>query len=87
MNNRESLPALAEEGSLAPLEPYLAAAKLAPTQLVDMDVAVCRWAGTAYGLPVLTAGANGITFANATYLAEAGLSADRLPDTWPSTPA
>jgi multiple sugar transport system substrate-binding protein len=83
MNNREFLPALAEEGTLEALEPYMAAAKVTPGQFVDLDIKMCQWTGKTYGLPVLTAGANGITHYNATHLREAGLSPDRLPATWP----
>ena len=83
MNNREYLPALANEGTLEPLEPYMAAAKITSNQFLDLDVKMCQWTGKTYGLPVLTAGANGITFYNATHLQELGLSPDRLPTAWP----
>ena len=83
MNNREYLPALAEEGTLEPLEPYMAAAKIVPAQFLDLDIKMCQWTGKTYGLPVLTAGANGITHYNTAHLAEAGLSTDKLPTTWP----
>ena len=83
MNNREYLPALANEGTLEPLEPYMAAARITSNQFLDLDVKMCQWTGKTYGLPVLTAGANGITFYNATHLQELGLSPDRLPTAWP----
>lgn len=83
MNNREFLPALAEASLLEPLEPYMAHARITPGQFVDLDIKMCQWTGKTYGLPVLTAGANGITFYNTTHFAEAGLPADRLPATWP----
>jgi multiple sugar transport system substrate-binding protein len=83
MNNREYPPALAEEGTLEPLEPYMAAAKITPGQFLDLDIKMCQWTGKTYGLPVLTAGANGITHYNTAHLAEAGLSPDKLPATWP----
>lgn len=83
MNNREYLPALAEEGTLEPLEPYMAQARITPAHFLDLDIKMCQWGGKTYGLPVLTAGANGITHYNTAHLAEAGLSTDRLPTTWP----
>jgi ABC-type glycerol-3-phosphate transport system substrate-binding protein len=83
MNNREYLPALAEDGTLEPLEPYMASAKITAGQFVDLDIKMCQWTGKTYGLPVLTAGANGITFFNTDHLAQAGLSTEKLPATWP----
>jgi multiple sugar transport system substrate-binding protein len=83
MNNREYLPALANEGTLEPLEAFMTAAKITPGQFLDLDVKMCQWTGKTYGLPVLTAGANGITFYNAAHLQELGLSPDRLPTSWP----
>ncbi|MGI6081724.1 MAG: ABC transporter substrate-binding protein [Limnochordia bacterium] len=84
MIGRHEVPALAESQLIVPLDPYLRQDRdVRPDMFFPSEFQTCTWRDKTYVLPMPTgAGANGVVYYNKNLFAEAGLDAERLPETW-----
>jgi multiple sugar transport system substrate-binding protein len=79
---RGELPALALQGTLQPLEPFVARDKFDPKIYYDAEWQTSRYQNKTYVLPNVSAGGWYLQYYNKAHLTEAGYGADQAPRTW-----